>query len=354
MNTVSSSYRPDHKHVVLIGGTGHVGSYLVPRLVAADYRVTVVSRGNRPPYFPHAAWSSVTVVHLDRAAEEKKGEFGKKIAEMQPDIVIDMICFDVPSCRQLVEALTGKIQLFIHCGTIWVHGPSEEVPTREEDARRPFGEYGIKKAEVEDYLLNQARRHSTTSVPFPATIIHPGHIVGKGWLPLNPQGNFSAEVYRKLAQGQELLLPNFGMETVHHVHADDVAGAFIAALARPAICVGESFHIVSPAAITLRAFAQAIARFYGQQAKLKFVAWEEFKTAVSAAEAEGTFDHIAHSPNCSIQKIQRLLQFSPRYSSIQAVTESIEYYFKYIDSSKETAASTSSAQEDPYAYLQKS
>ena len=33
-------------HVVVIGSTGHVGTYLVPRLVAAGYEVTAVSRGH--------------------------------------------------------------------------------------------------------------------------------------------------------------------------------------------------------------------------------------------------------------------------------------------------------------------
>ena len=48
-------------------------------------------------------------VILDRTAEEAKGEFGTKIVDLQPDIVVDMISFDLPSMQQLVEALHGKI-----------------------------------------------------------------------------------------------------------------------------------------------------------------------------------------------------------------------------------------------------
>jgi nucleoside-diphosphate-sugar epimerase len=35
--------------VVVIGATGHIGTYLVPRLVDAGHEVTVVSRGTRGP-----------------------------------------------------------------------------------------------------------------------------------------------------------------------------------------------------------------------------------------------------------------------------------------------------------------
>ena len=45
--------------VVVIGGSGHVGTYLVPRLVAAGHAVVNVSRGEREPYQSHAAWSRV-------------------------------------------------------------------------------------------------------------------------------------------------------------------------------------------------------------------------------------------------------------------------------------------------------
>ena len=170
---------------VIIGGTGHVGTFLVPRLINAGYEVISVSRQNREAYQPHAAWRSVKQVQIDRGMAEKDNKFGEQIRELAPDVVIDMICFTQQSAMQLVEALRGHIQHFLHCGTIWVHGASEQVPTSENHPRKPFGEYGINKAAIEAYLLKEARQTS-----FPATVLHPGHIVGPGWVPLNPAGNF--------------------------------------------------------------------------------------------------------------------------------------------------------------------
>ncbi len=34
---------------------------------------------------------------------------------------------------------------------------------------------------------------------------------------------------------------------------------------------------------------------------------------------------IAHSPNCNIAKAQRLLDYRPRYTSLQAVQESVTW-----------------------------
>src|SRR5262245_36802561 len=95
--------------VVIIGGSGHVGTYLVPRLVEAGFEVVNVSRGERAAYTPNAAWGSVKTVKLDRDAEDKAGTFGRKIRELKPDIVIDMICFTLSSATQLTEALRGEV-----------------------------------------------------------------------------------------------------------------------------------------------------------------------------------------------------------------------------------------------------
>ena len=310
--------------VVVVGGSGHVGTYLVPRLVEAGYEVISISRGQSEPYQTHPAWEVVEQVALDREAEEVAGTFGERVLALEPDVVIDMICFTLESARQLVEPLQGRIQHFLHCGTIWVHGHSTRVPTTEDQARHPFGEYGTQKAAIEAYLLDKARRSGC-----PATVLHPGHIVGPGWAPVNPAGNFDPGVFERLYRGDELDLPNFGMETVHHVHADDVAQAFVLALLNWSVAVGESFHAVSPAALTLRGYAETVAGWFGRTARLRFVPWEEWREGVSGEEAEGTWDHIAHSPNCSIAKAGRLLDYQPRYSSLQAVRESLGWLVEH-------------------------
>ena len=306
--------------IVVIGGTGHVGSYLVPRLVAAGHEVTCLSRGEREPYVPHAAWSDVRRITVDRKTEESAGSFGRRVRSMKPDAVIDMICFTQDSARQLVEALQGEVQHLLMCGTVWVHGPSVSVPTTEDQPRHPFGDYGVQKEQMERYLLAQARIHG-----FPTTVLHPGHIVGPGWPPLNPAGNFNPEVFSRLARGEALVLPNFGLETVHHVHADDVAQAFELALSHWSTAVGENFHVVSPAAVTLRGYAEAVAKWFGRSADLSFAPWDEWRQGVAAEDVEKTWDHIAHSPNCSIDKARRLLGYAPRYMSLQAVFESLEW-----------------------------
>jgi nucleoside-diphosphate-sugar epimerase len=305
--------------IVTIGGSGHVGTYLVPRLIAAGHKVINVSRSQNEPYQPHSAWRLVEQVTADRTAEDAAGLFGRRILELKPDVVIDLICFTLESAQQLVGSLRAQVQHFLHCGTIWVLGHSVEVPATEETPRHPFGDYGTQKSAIQDYLLDQARRYG-----FPATVLQPGHIVGPGWIPINPAGNLDPNIFSRLARGEEVTLPNIGMETLHHVHADDVAQAFLGAIANRSTSVGEAFHAVSPAALTLRGYAERVACWFGRSATLKFLPWDEWRRTVSEEFAGQTWDHIAHSPNASIAKAQRLLNYRPRFSSLQAIYEALE------------------------------
>ena len=306
--------------IAVIGATGHIGTYLVPRLVQEDHEVISVSRSQRAPYRDPGIWRFVQKVSCDREAEEAAGTFGSRISSLGADAVIDLICFTRASAQHLVERLEGKTGHYICCGTIWVHGHSEVVPMTEAMPRRPFGDYGVNKAEMEAWLLARSARTG-----FPITLLHPGHIVGVGWVPLNPAGNFNLDVFRSLAAGRPVTLPNLGMETVHHVHADDVAQSFCRALEHRGAAAGESFHVVSAAAVTLRGYAERVARWFGHQAALSYLPWEQWKKTVSEADAAATWDHIAHSPCASIAKAQRLLGYQPRYTSLEAVQESVTW-----------------------------
>ena len=59
--------------VVVVGATGHIGSYLVPRLVRGGHEVIAMSRGIRGPYLQSPQWDSVTTITVDRAAAPPPG-----------------------------------------------------------------------------------------------------------------------------------------------------------------------------------------------------------------------------------------------------------------------------------------
>lgn len=308
--------------VVVIGACGHIGSYLVPKLVKGGNEVIAISRGKSKPYVNDPAWKRVTNVCLDRKNDE---DFAEKVAAMNPDIVVDLINFDIKDTEAMVLALKDtNMSHYLFCSSIWAHGRAEFLPADPNCLKEPLDDYGINKFKSECYLKKEYREHG-----FPATIIMPGQISGPGWTIINPVGNTDLGVFQKIANGEEIFLPNFGMETLHHVHADDVAQMFYRAITHRNASLGESFHAVAEESMTLYGYAKAMYHYFNQEPKINFLSWEKWCDYVNDdALIDHTYYHIARSGNYSIENAKRLLEYKPKFTTLETVELAVENYLE--------------------------
>jgi len=310
--------------IAVIGGTGHVGSFLVPRLVRSGHQVIGISRGTRRPYVEDPAWADVEVISADRDAADADGSFPGLVRDLQAEVVIDMVCFTLDSARLLVDGLRGHVGHLIHCGSIWRHGPSLKLPVTEETESEPIGEYGIQKAAIARLLKDETAQGGLTT-----TSLHPGHISGPGWQVVNPIGNLDPGVWQALSRGVEIAVPGNGAESLAHVHADDVAQAFALAVEHRDEAAGEDVNITAASALTVRGFARIAAGWFGQEARLRPVSWDEFRASTPAAHADATWDHLYRSPNMSIEKARRLLGYKPAFEPEQAAYQAVRWMVEH-------------------------
>ncbi|MCI9888863.1 NAD(P)-dependent oxidoreductase [Micrococcales bacterium 31B] len=311
--------------IVVIGASGHIGTYLVPRLVRVGHEVVAVSRGMANAYLDAPEWNAVTQVRADRAAEDAAGTWGPRVAAFAADAVIDLICFTPDSAQHTVDHLRGHAGHLVHCGSIWRYGVSHKVPITESQAcaAAPLDEYGRAKRDIAELLQRESRSGGLTT-----TSLHPGHIVGPGWEPIGPLGNLDPTVWEQLARGDVLQIPGSGAEAMHHVHADDVAQAFELAVSRREAAAGEDFNIVSPAALTVRGFAEIAAGWFGREANLRSVGWEVFSAATSAENVVASRGHLERNHSFSIDKARQRLGYAPRYESDAAVFEALTWLWE--------------------------
>lgn len=310
---------------VVIGGSGHIGSYLVPKLVRAGHKVINITRGQSKPYKEDVSWREVEQVILDRD-KESAGEFESKIAALNADVVVDLINFTLESTKSMAEALKNtNLSHYVFCSSIWAHGKVTTMPVIEDQPKFPLEEYGIQKAKSEEYLHSLYRQEG-----FPETVIMPGQISGPGWRIVNPVANHDYWIFDKIRRGEEIALPNFGMETLHPVHADDVAQVFFNAITHRKAALGESFHAVGAESITLLGYAQAMYRYFGQEEKIKLLPWSEWcEYTKDQYYIDRTYYHIVRSGYFSIEKGKRLLEYYPRHTLLETVEESVAYMVEH-------------------------
>ena len=310
--------------IVVIGGSGHIGTFLVPRLVQAGHEVASISRGSRRAYADAAEWQHVRQVVADRQQEDAEGTFGETVLAQNPDVVVDLVCFTLDSARALVAALRGRVGHLLHCGSLWRYGPSHKLPIAEGTGPAPFDEYGIEKERMARML-----KEETASGGLVTTSIHPGHIVGPWWEPINPLGNLDPAVWETLSAGQTLQVPGSGAELMHHVHADDVAQVVDLAVQHRGPAAGEEFHAVAPSALTVRGYADIAAGWFGQSASLATVSWEQFRQTTTPEYAESSWGHLHRSHYLTIEKSKFLLGYAPAYEPEAAIRESVRWLIEH-------------------------
>lgn len=308
--------------ITVLGGTGHIGSFLVPRLVRAGHEVTSISRHGGSGYSQAPEWDQVRQVELDREQADADGSLGATLLDLGPEVVIDLICYTTESASALVEALRGRVDHLLHCGSTWRHGVSRWLPITEDGqgAEPPHDEYGRGKAAIASMLQAE-----TSSGGLVTTSIHPGHIVGPGWAPIGPLGNNDLAIWGELSSGRPIVAPGSGTETMHHVHADDVGQAFELAVRHRDRAAGEDFNVLAPDALSVRGYTGLAAGWFGRECPLRTVSWQEFEESAGHEMAAMSRDHLHRSQVFSIAKAERLLGYRPQYTSGAAVLESVRW-----------------------------
>lgn len=319
--------------ITVIGGTGHIGTFLCPMLASEGHEVICVSRGANNPYHKIEGVEKVEELRLDRNAMAND-EFSRQIASLESDVVIDLINFKIGDAKAMVEVLRSKVGQYIYCSSCWAEGRAEILPiSPDNNDKEPLCEYGKEKYASEQYLLSEWHENG-----FPVTIIMPGQISGPGWEIINPWGCRLMRCNEIIKAGGELMLPNFGMETIHHVHAEDVARLFACAVANRNNALGEKFYAVSGHDITLYGYARLLFKHYGKEAKIGYLSWSEWTDYVRR-ECAGTvsdeelehqitesFLHLTRSGYFNIEKEHHLLGYTPKYTNVETILMSVDAY----------------------------
>lgn len=307
------------KKILVIGASGHAGSYLVPELVKDGYEVVAVMRGNRVPYgFDKKIWDKVQIINKDRNTIIES-DF---LDEINADVICDLIAFDLES----VKKLTAKIHndaFYVLLGSIWMYEDKLYLPVDENHPKTAVQDYGKAKCEIENYLFDLSRKGLLRT-----TVIHPGHISAKEWQPINPQGNLDEKIFDKIKNGEEIVLPYQGLETLQHIHSYDLARIVIACIEKQTVSNGQAFLAVAERALSLRMICLELYKFYKKQPDIRYLDWDDFVKEIGEEQANVTLDHIEHSPYCSVEKAKKLLGVDLKYSIMDIYYEYIKYQGK--------------------------
>lgn len=307
--------------VLVTGGAGNIGSFIVDQLLELDHQVIVVDNfynGKFRNIADHLANKRIELETIDIGSyemvryvfEKHKPEYVSHQASL---MIMDSNKFPHKAIETNIIGTFNIIQACYEFGikkltygsSASVYGNPRYVPV---DENHPFDQqtlYGATKVAKEALMQSWAYSHNVPYVGFRYFNIYSER---------QGLGAFYTQVFQKWIHGiyedQEIIMYGDGEQTLDLVHASDAARANILALFNDEV-KNEHFNIGSGKETKLKDLLSLIERHLGKKAKVRYVESDP---------------HLVRRRCASIEKAKRLLNFEPTIS----VEEGTKRYIKYL------------------------
>jgi nucleoside-diphosphate-sugar epimerase len=298
--------------VLVTGGAGYAGAVLVPKLLAAGYRVRVL---DLYLYGKDVLSESRQSPLLEEIEGDLRDAALVRKAVSGCDSVIHLACISNDPSFELNPVLGRSINLdafpplvrfsreagvrrFIYASSSSVYGISEVPDVTEEHPLRPLTDYSRFKADCESILREYQAPDFTTLTLRPATLC--GYSPRQRLdLTVNILTNHAINNRRITVFGGSQLRPNF--------HVEDMAELYLQVLREPAQRIaGETFN-AGYENHSVAALASIVKRVVEQE-----MGWDNIEIVTTPSDDLRSY-HI------SSEKIRRVLGYRPRRSIEDAI-----------------------------------
>jgi dTDP-glucose 4,6-dehydratase len=257
--------------ILVIGGSGHVSGAVVRAALAANYQVTTLTRGEKPPV------GKVRTLHADRHDGAAVAKAMQSVAGERFAAVIDCIGFNAEDMRQDLEVFALQTDHLIFISTDWVYEPTlRTYPQTVENTNFITGDrggaeaYGWGKLMAENYL----REHAPATLNH--TIFRPCHIYGMpSELGCFPGHCRDAELIKRMLDGETLQLVDNGRLLQQPIDCDDLAKTMISAIGNDK-SYGKVFNMAGPEIVESREYYAMIAEALNVELKTEDIDYEAY------------------------------------------------------------------------------
>ena len=156
----------EKRKILLLGGTGAMGVYLVPELLRMGYQVYITSRSR------HLS-NERDVIYL--LGDAKDDDFLGQLLETRYDAIVDFMVYTTKQFRSRYQWLLDSTPHYLFLSSYRVYGDSHGAPITENSVRLldsvddpdylSTDEYGLTKARQENLLFASGRRNWTILRP---------------------------------------------------------------------------------------------------------------------------------------------------------------------------------------------
>ncbi|HKS39151.1 MAG TPA: NAD-dependent epimerase/dehydratase family protein [Blastocatellia bacterium] len=240
--------------VLVIGGTGYIGSHTVEELVRRGHEVSVFARGHTRTRLTE----DVSLIKGDRHNREDI----TRARSLRFDAIIDINAYTREETQTIINLFDGLLSRFVHLSTVSACRHTSSLPFDENDplVTDPTDSYGYNKAECE-----RALRWAHTKSGFPFVSVRPVAVFG-------PRDDKSRENYylKRIVAGDPVIVPDSGAVPIFALFVKDLAAVLANALTAEN-AAGNAYQLIQSEIVSINDHIANIARIVGVKADVTHI-----------------------------------------------------------------------------------
>jgi nucleoside-diphosphate-sugar epimerase len=315
--------------VLITGGAGFFGLHMATKLAAQGHRVELLDLA---PYheeeypagmvFHTGDVRDVRLMHRIMDGMDAVIHAAAALPLWKPH---DIFTTNRDGTQMTLEAARQRnVQRFVMISSTAVYGVPEKHPILEDDPRVGVGPYGIAKIQAEEVCerYREMGQH--------VTIIRPKTFIGIARL-----GVFQI-LFDWVHNGNRIPIIGSGKNRYQLLEVEDLVDSVILALTGPAAAANDTFNVGARNFGTVREDVHALCNYAGTGARvlptpagpIKFALriFNELNLSPLYPWVYATADKDSY---VSTDKIERTLNWKPRYSNAEALIRSYQWYLEH-------------------------
>ncbi|MDP6438656.1 MAG: NAD-dependent epimerase/dehydratase family protein [Candidatus Brocadiia bacterium] len=317
--------------VMVTGGAGFLGINLVRRLLAEGHPVTSLDIAEFDYADCRERVETVRGDIRDRSAVDRAMEGAGLVVHSAAALPLykaqDILSTDIDGTRNVLEsAREHGVDRAVHVSSTAVYGIPDHHPLLEDDALEGVGPYGEAKVRAEGVALDLRRRGMCVPIIRPKSFVGPERL-----------GVF-AIFYEWARDGKNFPMIGNGRNRYQLLDVEDLVAAIYICLTGERDIVNDTFNIGAREFATMREDYQAVLDHAGHGKHIVCFPAGPVIWALRVLEAlhlsplyKWIYETAAADSYVSIEKAERLLGFTPRYSNRQALVRNYQWYIDHLD-----------------------
>lgn len=238
--------------VLILGGSGFVGSYLAKYLIEQKYSVDILTRGKKPidykGYNDH--------IKCDRLNES---DLKAALSDKQYDCIFDISGYTQNDVSTLLNSIDrSQFNKYVFCSSVAIYKETfdrvdEEYPyCNKEEAT----DYAKNKIEAEELIINEINTSGLNAI-----IFRPTYIYGEG-------NNLYRESYffDRILSSEEIPVPSDNSIRAQFIYIGDLVKAFECAIFSNKV---GAYNVTNPEQVTFEQLVKICTDIIGKEITLK-------------------------------------------------------------------------------------